>query len=135
MTTCNCVGDWCTCSGHKVAKDGATVHIGLMMKDSAMTETPTKDTMPTASMTLDEALKLPRYQGMQPGNARQYATRDLALAGGGLDRLAAHRDHHAEQMSDAWKAPAAVNDNNPRSSTSAEAHDRMSRDMSDAWKA
>lgn len=124
------------------------MHVPLMMKDSAMSATPTMDTMPTAGMTLDDALKLPRYQGMQPGNARQYATRDLALAGGALDRLAAHRDHHAEKMSDAWKAPAAVNDNasadpqyakDGRSfdtlNDSEKARERMAQSMSDAWKA
>jgi hypothetical protein len=58
-------------------------------------------------MTLDDALKLPRYQGMQPGTARHYASRDIAMMQdrrNSPDYQQGIRDAHAERLSNAWRA-------------------------------
>lgn len=148
MTTCRCLGDWCSCAGTRRLKTDREVPLPLLMKDSAMSETPTIDTMPTATMTVDEAIKLPRYAGMV--QARQYAARDIAMAnagqGGNADYQAGIRDHYAEQTSNAWNGNA-VNDNAPADpqfakdgrafadlSAGEQAHERMAQGMQDAWK-
>lgn len=70
----------------------------------------TADTMPTASMTVDEAMKLPRYAGMWPSQARQFAIQDIARAAsaGAEAKADAARDQMMQTMSDAWQAPAAA---------------------------
>jgi hypothetical protein len=134
---------------HVAIVDAARGGPELTFGDQAMT--PTIDTMPAASMTLDDALKLPRYQGMSPGNARQFATRDLAMMQIGsrsADYEQGVRDHHNEQLSEAWKPAAPVNDNKPADphfakdgrpfaqlSPGDQARERMIQNLSDGYKA
>jgi hypothetical protein len=114
-------------------KDGATV-----------------DAMPTADMSLEDAVKLPRYAGMWPSQAQQFAARDLAMAKMGTRGSLAYqmgiRDAYAERQSNAWKG-AGGNETAPteplyakdgrtfdKLSDSEKARERMAHRQSEAWK-
>ncbi len=138
--TCDCPGNVCTCTGAPKLKDGATFTIPVMLKDNAMPSDtkpqPTADALPTATMTLDEAMALPRYAGMWPSQRQQYAARDLAMAKAGKLADPAYqqgvRDAYAERMENAWKGD---NDNRPAPVTdAATAHQQLRSDLSEAWK-
>ena len=68
----------------------------------------TNDGMPTADMTVEQAMALPRYAGMWPSQAMQAATRDLnhVKVATADAKAAAARDHMISNLSDAWKGAA-----------------------------
>lgn len=68
----------------------------------------TSDGMPTADMSVEKAIALPRYAGMWPSQAMQAAIRDLSHVKAAVAdaKAAAARDHMISNLSDAWKGAA-----------------------------
>lgn len=98
---CRCVGDWCTCRGHAVAKDGAIIHVPLMMRDSA-----------GKSVSIEDAAKSPiydAYRGLRTDDGvpmdQHMAMIDLERQGAAAQRSEAHRDHMIRELTDARSEP------------------------------